>query len=106
MRLTTRLLLIVLTCLLPIIAISVWFEYSHWEERRAQLGDLALQQAQLLNGDVDSIAGGARTLLTTAAEFPELHGSDAGCEQRLAAVQRNAPMFAFLALLDRDGGVV
>ena len=45
MRLATRLLLIVLTCLVPIMALVVWVEYSHWAERRAQLGDLAQQQA-------------------------------------------------------------
>ena len=59
MRLSTRLLLIVLTCLLQVIAFGVWAEYSHWQERRAELGALALQQAQLLDGDIESIADAA-----------------------------------------------
>ncbi len=106
MRLSTRLLLIVLTCLVPIIALAVWVECSHWSERRAQLGDLALQQAELLNGDVESIADGARVLLSTAAEFPEVRDLAPACEERLVGIQRGLPMFAFLALIDADGSVV
>ena len=34
-RLSTRLLLIVLTCLVPVIVLAVWVEYGQWAERRA-----------------------------------------------------------------------
>ena len=107
MRLSTRLLLIVLTCLVPIMALAVWVEYSHWAERRAQLGDLAQQQGELLNGDISSIADNARVLLNTAAEFRifrrELTPS---CVDRLISIQRDLPMFAFLALVDSGGNVL
>jgi len=106
MRLSTRLLLIVLTCLVPVIALMVWVEYSHWSERRAQLGDLALQQAELLNGDVDSIADGARILLSTAARFAAVRDLAPDCGDHLAAVQRDLQMFGFLVLLDADGNFV
>ncbi|HME20667.1 MAG TPA: response regulator [Acetobacteraceae bacterium] len=103
MRLSTRLLLVVLTCLLPVILLGIWVEYSHWEERRAQLGDLSLQQAQLLNGDIDSITDGARTLLSAIAQFDEVRDATPTCGERLRATQRGLPMFAFVALLDADG---
>ena len=106
MRLSTRLLLVVLTCLLPVILLGVWVEYSHWQERRAQLGDLSLQQAQLLNGDVDSIAEGARTLLSTVAQLHDVRDAAPTCGERLRAAQRNVPMFAFVALLDADGNLI
>jgi signal transduction histidine kinase/CheY-like chemotaxis protein len=106
MRLATRLLLIILTCLVPIIALAGWVEYSHWLERRTQLGDLALQQAELLNGDIASIADGARILLSTAAEFPEVRNLAPACGERLASVGRDLPMFAFVALVDQAGMVV
>ena len=106
MRLSTRLLLIVLTCLLPIIALGVWAEYSHWAERRAQLGDLALKQAQVLNGDVESIANGARILLSTVAAFPEVRGAGPACEDRLIDIQRGQPTFLFLAVIDTGGRIV
>ena len=106
MRLSTRLLLVVLTCLLPVILLGVWVEYSHWQERRAQLGDLSLQQAQLLNGDVDSIAEGARTLLSTVAQLHDVRDAAPTCGERLRATQRTVPMFAFVALLDADGNLI
>src|SRR5271166_2623115 len=106
MRLSTRLLLVVLTCLLPVILLAVWVEYSHWQERRAQLGDLALQQAQLLNGDVYSIAEGARTLLSTVAQLHDVRDAAPACGERLRKTQRTVPMFAFIALLDADGNLI
>ena len=85
MRLSTRLLLVVLTCLLPVMLLGAWVEYSHWMERRAQFGDLSLQQAQLLNGDVDSVAEGARTLLSAVAQLDEVRDATPACGERLRA---------------------
>ena len=104
-RLSTRLLLIVLTCLLPIILLGIYVEYSHWAERRAQLGDLSLQQAQLLNGDIDSIAEGARTLLSAVAQLDEVHHVKATCNDRLRATQQSLPIYSFVALLGSDGRI-
>ncbi len=107
MRLSTRLLLIVLTCLVPIMALVVWVEYSHWAERRAQLGDLAQQQGELLNGDISSIADGTRVLLNTVAEFRIFRRDlTPSCDERLVSIQRDQPMFAFLALVDAGGNVL
>jgi signal transduction histidine kinase/ActR/RegA family two-component response regulator len=106
MRLSTRLSLIVLTCLLPVIALVVWVEYSHWSERRAQLGDLALQQALLLNGDLDSIVQGARAFLNTVGQFDEVREATATCDERLGMTQRDLPMYAFVALLDANGRII
>src|SRR5262249_47338061 len=96
----TRLILVLLSSLLSPIVLAVWAESGHWEERRAQLGDLALQQAQLLNGDVDSIADGARTLLSAVAQLDEVQDATAACSDRLRDMQRSLPMFAFIAALD------
>ena len=104
-RLSTRLLLIVLTCLLPIILLGIYVEYSHWAERRAQLGDLSLQQAQLLNGDIDSIAEGARTLLSAVAQFDEVRHVTATCSDRLRATRESLPIYSFVALLGADGRI-
>ncbi len=102
-RLSTRLLFIVLTCLLPVFLLGVWVEYSHWAERRAQLSDLSLQQAQLLNGDVDSIAEGARILLSAVAQFDDVRDAAATCSDRLRATQQSLPIYSFIARLDANG---
>ena len=58
MRISSRLSLIIAVCLLPVVGLQVAVSWSQWAERKAQLGDLAMHQAELLAGDVESIAGG------------------------------------------------
>lgn len=103
MRISTRLLLIVATCLLPIIALSLLISWQQWSDRKSQLGVLAVQQAQLLAGDVHSMARGAQILLGAATQFREVQQLDDDCSARLEGLVRQAPGFAFMALVDRDG---
>src|SRR5689334_855219 len=105
MRFSTRLLLVVLTCLVPVIVLEVWSEYTHWAERRAQLGDLSIQQAQLLNGDIGSITDGGRTLLGAVALLDDVRDVTASCDDKLNAMLHSLPMFAFVARLDDDGEI-
>jgi signal transduction histidine kinase/ActR/RegA family two-component response regulator len=106
MRLTTRLMLLVLVCLLPTVTLGVFVQIDERAERKAQLSDLVLRQAELLNGDILSIAQGTRSLLVTAAEFDSVHRLDPRCADRLRAIKRNLPSYAFLALVGSDGAVV
>jgi signal transduction histidine kinase/ActR/RegA family two-component response regulator len=106
MRLTTRLMLLVLVCLLPTVTLGIFVQIEERAERKAQLSDLVLRQAELLNGDILSITQGARSLLVTAAEFDSVHRLDPSCADRLRAIKRNLPSYAFLALVDGDGAVV
>ena len=106
MPITIRLLLIIAFCLVPTIGLQVVVSLSQWSERKTQVGDLAARQAALLAGDVESIGEGARLLLTTAAEFLQDRTSGVECSLRLAATQRKAPSFAFIALIDSHGQVL
>ena len=106
MRLTTRLLLLVLVCLVPTVTLGIFVQIDERAERKAQLSELVLRQAELLNGDILSISQGARSLLVTAAEFDTVHRLDRRCGERLFAIKRNLPSYAFLALIDGDSGVV
>ena len=95
-RVSTRLLLIIATCLLPLVGLQVAVGLAQWSERKAQLDDLATHQARLLKGNADSIAEGARILLAAAA-IPQLRGSGDECGGRLAKLREGAPGFAFVA---------
>jgi hypothetical protein len=106
MPITMRLLLIIAFCLVPTIGLQVAVSWSQWAERKTEVGDLAARQAALLAGYVESIGEGARLLLTTAAEFLQDHTNGAECSLRLAATQRKAPSFAFIALVDQHGQVL
>ncbi|MCL2428180.1 MAG: cache domain-containing protein, partial [Alphaproteobacteria bacterium] len=99
-------LLIILVCLLPTVALSAFVLLDQRAERKSQLDAIVLRQAELLNGDITSIAEGARSLLTMTAEFDLVREPDQGCDQRLIAVQRGVPSYSFIALLDRKGAVV
>src|SRR3712207_1811731 len=86
MSLSTRLLLIIATCLLPILALQAFLNWSQLAARKARLDGLAVQQAQLLAGNVDGIAQGARILLSAAALSRQVRRARPECTERLAAL--------------------
>ncbi|HEX4172746.1 MAG TPA: response regulator [Acetobacteraceae bacterium] len=53
---SVRLLVIVLTCLGPVILVGTWNEYGHWAERRAQLTDLAVGFSEPAAAEIDRSA--------------------------------------------------
>jgi signal transduction histidine kinase/ActR/RegA family two-component response regulator len=106
MLLSTRLMLIIATCLLPIIALQIVVSWSQWSERKDQLGDLSVHQAELLAADIASINDGARILLSSAAEFHQVRTVSGGCGARLTAIRRNVPSFAFVMLIGQTGEVL
>jgi signal transduction histidine kinase len=97
--------MVIAICLLPTIALQVAVSWHQWTERKAQLGALAVQQAELLAGDMGSIAQGARILLGAAAEFTQVRSLGEGCSLRLAALQQRAAGVAFVALVDAAGRI-
>ena len=102
-RISTRLLLIITACLLPAIALNVIIGCNLWDERKAQLEDLAREQAELLASDINGIAEGARILLAGAAEFHHVRGLEDACHGYLQSLQRSVPSMAFLMHIDIDG---
>ncbi|RAI58947.1 ATP-binding protein [Roseicella frigidaeris] len=105
MRLATRLVLIITTSLLPVFAMQVAIAWGQWSERKAQLGDLTIQQAQLLAGNLEGIAQGARILLGAATESEAVRQLAPGCDRQLARLRRHAPGYAFIALVDPAGNI-
>ncbi|MGE0222053.1 MAG: ATP-binding protein [Acetobacteraceae bacterium] len=105
MPLSFRLMLIIATCLVPTIALHIAVSFTQWTERKQDLWKLATQQAELLAGNMYSISEGARILLSTAAELHPLMTPSAECDARLTKVRRNAPSFAFVALVDGEGRI-
>jgi signal transduction histidine kinase/ActR/RegA family two-component response regulator len=103
MRLSTRLILLILLCLLPVMAAQVFSQVALYRQRQAELGQLALRQAELSNGDLASIVEGARQLAVAIADYPEMRAGGAACDARLAALQRALPAYRFLAVYDPAG---
>ena len=105
LKVSTRLLLIIGACLLPTLALQAAVSWSQLNERRAQLGDLAIHQAELLGGNAESVVNGARILLGAATEFSQVRSAAGDCGARLASLRQHAPGYAFIALVDGDGRV-
>jgi signal transduction histidine kinase/CheY-like chemotaxis protein len=103
MRLSARLLLLVLVCLLPVAGAQVYGQISLYQQRQALLGDLALRRAELANGDLAGLVEGAHQLARAVAQFPEIHTDGARCGQRLAILQEGLPAYRFLSVYDPSG---
>jgi signal transduction histidine kinase/CheY-like chemotaxis protein len=107
MKLSTRLVLLILGCLLPILTAQVYSQINLYAERHEQLSGLVLRQAELANADMASILDAARQVGILAAQFPEIQGSTPGCAERLTALRNGLAPYRFLALLaPTSGGVV
>jgi signal transduction histidine kinase/CheY-like chemotaxis protein len=107
MKLSTRLVLLILGCLLPILTAQIYSQVNLFAERREQLGALLVRQAELANADLASIIDGVRQLGTMSSQFPEVRTADGDCAGRLAALQRALPRYRFLALYaPADGKLV
>lgn len=106
MKLSTRLVLLVLGCLLPILTVQVYSQVNLYAERHEQLGGLVLRQASLANADMSSIVDAARQVGALAGQFPEIHGNGPACDERLTALRNSLTEYRFLALLAPAGGGV
>lgn len=106
MPVMTRLLLMILCCLAPMIAMQVAIGWMQWNERKGDVSDVARHQAGLLAADMGSIAEGVRLLLATTAEFREVRAGGEACDERLDGIQRNAPSLSFVALVGANGQIL
>ena len=100
MKLSTRLLLLVLGCLLPILTAQVYSQVNLYAERHEQLGALVLRQAELANADMTSIVDGVRQIATVSMQFPSLRAGGDQCSRQLMGLRRDLPQYRFLALFN------
>ncbi len=104
MKLSTRLVLLVLGCLLPILTAQVYSQVNLYAERHEQLSGLVLRQAELANADISSIIDGVHQLGTTVRQFTSVRASGDRCAERLTAVRQNLAQYRFLAVFSAANG--
>lgn len=106
MKLSTRLVLLILGCLLPILTAQVYSQVNLYAERHEQLSGLILRQAALVNGDLASIIDGTRQLGSITGQFPDIRPNNPSCASRLTSLRNNLTQYRFLALVSvADGSV-
>lgn len=103
MRLSTRLLLLILGCMLPILAAQIYTQIKMHSERQHQVGTLALRQADYANNDFAEIVARVAEIAATVAQLPGIAASGASCSEQLASLQRSLPAYRFLAIADSTG---
>lgn len=104
MKLSTRLVLLVVGCLLPILTAQIYSQVNLYAERHEQLGGLVLRQAELANADMTSIIDSVHQLGTLATQFGSIRNSDEHCSERLTALQHSLTQYRFLALFSPTDG--
>ena len=104
MRLSTRLVLLILGCLLPILAAQVYSQVNLYQERHEQLNGLVLRQAELAHADMVSIIDGVHQLGSVAGQFDLVPASGQGCTERLTKLRQSLRQYRFLALFSPTEG--
>jgi signal transduction histidine kinase/CheY-like chemotaxis protein len=107
MKLSTRLVLLILGCLLPILTAQVYSQVNLYGERHDQLSSLVLRQAELANADMASIVDGVHQLGAVAGQLQSVRSSDQRCSERLTALRQTLTQYRFLALFSpMDGSLL
>jgi signal transduction histidine kinase/ActR/RegA family two-component response regulator len=107
MRLSTRLVLLILGCLLPILTAQIYSQANLYAERHEQLRGLAQRQAALAHADLSSIIEGVRQLGIVVGQLPAAETSGKPCSDRLNALQQNFAQYRFLGLISpTDGSLI
>lgn len=104
MKLSTRLVLLILGCLLPILTAQIYSQINLYAERHEQLGGLVLRQAELANADMGSIIDSVRQLGSVAGQFPSTQTAGERCASRMTALRQSLTQYRFLAVFSPVDG--
>ena len=103
MKLSTRLVLLILGCLVPILAAQLFTLARQHADRQARAGDAALWQAELAMNDLSSVVAEVRRIAMIAAKMPSVVSAGPQCPDQLSALHRDLPSLSFLAVVGTDG---
>jgi len=104
MKLSVRLLLLVLIAALPILAIQVEALLAERQQRKAAIAEQALDLARLAAAQQDQFIESARYLLAAAAQMPEVQQRDGpGCSTRMAELRRQFPTVSGISAVGPEG---
>ncbi|WP_428485855.1 response regulator [Rhodopila sp.] len=103
MRLSTRLVLLILGCLLPILTAQIYSQLNLRNARQDQIRGLVERQAALVDADMGNIINAVGQLGTMLRQFPDVLAPGGRCDDHLTALQRGLPQYRFLAVYALDG---
>lgn len=108
MKLSSRLLVLILGCLVPILVAQFYTLYRQYSDRETRIGDSVLSQAELAMNDMSGVVDGVRRLSWIAARLSSVIGPipDPDCGDQLLSLHRDLPSLSFIAVVDRDGALI
>ncbi len=106
MKLSTRLVLLVLGCLMPILAAQTYLQLRLGDVKRAQVSALVLRQAESASANLDTVIDSVVQFGTSIVRFPDLTKAGPECGARLASLRQDLPQYRFLAIYKPDGELV
>lgn len=106
MKLSTRLVLLILGCLLPILTAQVYSQVNLYAERHEQLAGLVLRHAELANADMISIVDSVRQLGALAGQLTPNRDAGVRCAERLTSLRVSLSQYQFLALFSPSDGAL
>ena len=99
-----RIFALVLTAVLPALAIQCYSDLVDDRRQEAQIEAEVLRTAQYVAGDIDRIVETNRALLVAMAGVPAVRDFDpAGCNAYATALAEQFPMFEAFGMVDREG---
>ena len=104
--LPSRLLALILLCLLPVVAAETYTNIELRAQRRTELGDLARRQAELVDHDMARLIDSTGDLLRLASLSPAVRALDPSCVGDIVRLQSELPEYRFVAVLDPAGRIV
>lgn len=106
MKLSTRLILLVLGCLLPVLTAQVFSQVRLHAERQRQASALEARQAQLGTANLDSVLDGVAQLGASIGHLSSLTAPGERCAFRLNALRQSLPRYQLLAIVSANDGKV
>jgi signal transduction histidine kinase/HAMP domain-containing protein len=104
--LRTRLLLLVLFALVPMLGLTLYTAFADRRDAAERAENTALRLARVVATNQRQLTDEARELLATAAEAPQVRSEEElACNVYLADLQRRWPRYANLGVIAPDGDV-
>jgi serine phosphatase RsbU (regulator of sigma subunit) len=105
--LRSRLLLLVLLALVPVLGLMLWTAAEQRRLAAAEVQENALRLARLASLDQERLIESTRQLLVVLAQLPEVRrGDPAACGALLAVLLQQYPLYTNLGTIAPDGNLV
>ena len=103
--LRVRLLLLVLLAVLPALGSTLYLGLEQRQAATTAVQEEALRLARLTASNQGALLEGARQLLITLSQLPEMRPGASACQALLAQLLSQNPFYANLGVIDLDGTV-